>query len=597
MARVSKASVVLTGLAGLVFFWNQGGKAEPFEPHVVVSVASYNELKNDLRYVGGVLGNPQWADILEGLILLNTRGQFPQVWDQTRRWGVAIQLDPESILLGTQMPEASAVVFILPVTNLKQFLTSVEGLLGVAESVEPGIFRVFPPEGEPLYFKQQNRWVVATTKQGILASVPSDPSTLLAGVGKEHDLAIQVNFGRFPVELQDHLAKQLTEAIDSQVERALAESEELVAGSKQGTEWILRQVSSYYGDLDQLVLGLNIDRESEKLAVEFAMTATPGSVGAKLGDRLIATQSRFLGLGEQDASVTVRFSAPIGDTLAWEVERELQNLRRQSLEAIAKETSKEKAQSARNFTNKLLDLMIDILAKSNVEVAFAMWSTPGKAGAILAAETTDVRKVNDFLQVVEELVSKEPDLHAVIRPEVEQVDGVVLHQVLVRVPSNIPERDEIVRLFGQDEIELVAAVGNQIMILGMGPGTTERIKALVRSAGAPKKAEGNVLALQTELLSLATFSEHFSAEASQREEAARLAAVLKEVGEPVRLEFFVGAIPRGLRFRFQTDGAILKILPVLLQSQAGPRLPISPPFGPAPGLPVPGLPAPSAPRF
>ncbi len=607
MVCIPKAAVVLAAVATLIIAWTEKLSAETFEPHLVISVASYEELKNDLRYIGSVFGNPQLADGLEGLILLNTRGQGLRLWDRTRRWGVAVQLDANAILQGAEPAEASVGVLVLPITNLKQFLSSIEGLVGVAESVEPGVFRVFPPQGEPVYFKQQDRWVVAANKQELLAAIPSNPATLLQGVGENYDLAFQVNFGRFPAELQDWLVKQAIDAIESGLVREPEESEQDFAARKEIAEWLARQLSNYaewlarhlsnyYADLDQLVWGVSVDSSARKVAVDFAITAIPGSVGARLADRLAGAQSRFLALSQANPSIAFRVSAPIGDTLAWEIERGLETARQQTLQRVAQETDQEQAQLARTFFNKLTDVLIDILAKSNVDMAFAAWSTPGKSFAVIAAETTSAHKVNDLLQAIEEALRKEPDLQAVVRPELEEVNGVTIHQVLLKIPPNVENREKMIEFFGQEEIELAAAVGGRTVFLAIGRETTQRMKEWARAAAVPQKVEGAILSLEMDLLSLATWAENFFPEAEDRERAARLAEALREAGGSGKVQISAAAIPRGLRFRGEMDGTALKAL-TSIQLQAAPGLPTSPPFGPAPPLPVPGIPAPPAPRF
>ncbi len=128
-------------------------RAAEFEPHIVVSVTGYDELKADLRYVGTLLGNPQLPDALEGLILLNTRGQGLMAIDRAKRWGVALQPGTEAVLAGKEMNEAASAVVVMPVPNLKRLLTAMEGLVGVAEEIEPGTFRIHSPGRGTLVFE------------------------------------------------------------------------------------------------------------------------------------------------------------------------------------------------------------------------------------------------------------------------------------------------------------------------------------------------------------------------------------------------------------------------------------------------------------
>ena len=90
------------------------------KPILVVSLAGYQRIMDDLAFVGKLSDSPDLAKNLEGMITFFTQGQGLAGLDKTKPWGLAASTDGLSFqLLG-----------FIPVTDLKKLLDALIGLLG-----------------------------------------------------------------------------------------------------------------------------------------------------------------------------------------------------------------------------------------------------------------------------------------------------------------------------------------------------------------------------------------------------------------------------------------------------------------------------------
>ena len=82
------------------------------KPILVVSLAGYQRIMDDLAFVGKLSDSPDLAKNLEGMITFFTQGQGLAGLDKTKPWGLAASTDGLSFqLLG-----------FIPVTDLKKLL-------------------------------------------------------------------------------------------------------------------------------------------------------------------------------------------------------------------------------------------------------------------------------------------------------------------------------------------------------------------------------------------------------------------------------------------------------------------------------------------
>ncbi|MCS7238253.1 MAG: hypothetical protein NZ899_08290 [Thermoguttaceae bacterium] len=570
--------------------------AQEFKPHVVVSVASYDELKADLRYLGGLFGNAQIADAFEGLILMSTRGQGLLVWDRTRRWGMALQIPEADVSqsLSGEMPG----VFILPVTNLKQFLTAIEGLVGAAEEVSAGVYRVSPPDQEPVFFQSKGRWVVATQQRDLLRKLPADPGKLLEGAGTQYDLVFRLNFGALPSAAQEALVEQLKREMQQGLIQAPTESDEQFRRRQAAVESFLAWVEDGYTEVDELAVGLRIDRARRAARTDLLVTVLPGSAGERALKQLAPEKSTWSRVAELNPTLLFGSSVKVSGPVAEDLRLALEDLRKQALAEAEEEADQEEVSLRQSLVNHLFDALSELAKQPNWDWILALWTKPGEPLALFAARTAEVTQVNRLLREIARSVEKRSELEAVVEPELAVEGDVTLHRIRLKIPKDEENREKLVEFLGQEEVELAAGVGSDRVILAAGVKAIDRIREVLNLRPSSDSQPEKVSWLTMEVGGLAEMGVYFGEESSeQRNQAAQVAEAAKKLGVPARLEISVLTVPRGLGIGSEINEGFLKLILQLQQAQAIKPVPIPTP-GPVPAPPIPpGAAPPSRPEF
>lgn len=603
--------------------------AADFQPHIVVSVAPYDELKADLRYIGKLLGNPQLADGLEGLLLIQTRGQILIALDRTRRWGVALELAPEAQIVPGEMPEIATGVIVLPIANFNAFLRAIEGFGGPPTELQKGMYQVSGPGGEAVYIRSLRGWVAISPDQAVFDRLPDDVGALVGGAGSRYDIAFQMNFAAWPPELQEQWVAATKQQLRDGLVQAPEESDEAFLVRTQIMEQVIRVIEDGYSEIDQIVLGVSIDRNQRLAAVDWAVTARKGSVAERLLAQVSGMPSRWAHWMELNPTLSGTFSGKIGSHVVDEVQRALEDVRGRVLEEVDQRVAPSTAVEIRPLLNSLFDATAEILGQPEWDFASAAWLGPEHRALVLAARAREVTSVNRLLQNIAGALEKVDGLKAVVEPDVAETAGMVIHRITLTVPKDMDNREQIVTWLGQEQVELAAAVGNNMVLLAAGVNTVELLQKLATppapaaqrqaqlpaqrqprqptppqptvqqrqapAAPAPAKEpaqEAGKLASFT--VDLANLMELLSkAGQVSDEDAQTLATALRELGEPARVGLSLTTIPYGLQFRIELGEGFLKVIPRLQQLQGGQlplpvpgqAAPFAPPAPPAPGVP------------
>ncbi len=171
------------------------------KPVAVISLAGYDRIMADLDYLGELTGNPGMSKNIDGAIQLFTQGQGLNGLDKKRAWGITLTTD------GLQFQP----LFFLPVTDLKQLLDSVAGLIGEAQDAGNGVFEltVF---NQKIFAKETGGWGFFGQSPDALAGLPKDPTKLLSGLDKSYDIAVKLHVQNIPDLYRSLLVDQLPSA-------------------------------------------------------------------------------------------------------------------------------------------------------------------------------------------------------------------------------------------------------------------------------------------------------------------------------------------------------------------------------------------------
>jgi len=533
-------------------------KAE-FTPHLVVSVAGYNQLMSTLQYVGNLVENPQLAGGIEGVIIFATQGRGLQGLDRDRRWGVAVQLDPEKLAEGAEGAEAGSVMVVLPVTNLKMFLDSVTAFVGMPEDQGGGVFKIGQPGQPPGYIKQQGKWAVLSNEKELLALAPADPGSLLAGPGSTYLCSFQVNVGAFPSELVTLALEALENQAREQSARRWDESDEEYAVRMLAQRQGLRLVRNTLRSLETVVLGLDVDVDAGALNLDLAAHVRPGTAAARALNQMRKVTGRFVGLIDADSTMAASWAFDVGRELGGELAQGVDTLRSRAIDQIEKEQrSPAEEELAKNIANSLFDVLQSTVAGGKFEGGMLADFAPQNTVIVYGLTLAEAKKFED---VVRELVavfrSEAPQVAGLIQLDVATVAGINFHTAKVPIPPDADNREQLVELMGE-EMQIALGVGEDVVYLGLGRDALSSVRDVVGTAAGSSAAKPMALAARMNLAGVTALSARFTEDEEERENAQKLAALMESVAEKTDVTFSLTPISNGLQLRLQLEEGVIQ---------------------------------------
>ena len=256
--RLATLCAAWAGLIGADLFAPRGGSLAAAERTVlaVVTLDSYGDLRSQLQWLGGQVGQPALAGGLESLLLMASQGRGLAGLDVKRPLGVVVTTDGNDV----------AVHGFVPVKNLDKLLDSLKGVTGPVEKADD-VRTIMLPSGLPLAIAERDGWAILTPQGGSLDA--ADPTPLFKHLSDDYSLGIEVFPSRMPEPLRLTLRLLLEQA--------------LAAAANQGPPLDPRAVAVALDGLastESLSLGIAMDPEASQMFLENRVVATPGSVGA-----------------------------------------------------------------------------------------------------------------------------------------------------------------------------------------------------------------------------------------------------------------------------------------------------------------------------
>ncbi|MFM8890843.1 MAG: hypothetical protein ACKOTB_04305, partial [Planctomycetia bacterium] len=256
--RIATVCTACAGLIGNDLFATGAGSLAAAERSVlaVVTLDSYGDLRNQLQWLGGQVGQPALAGALESLLLMASQGRGLAGLDVKRPLGVVVTTDGSDL----------AVHGFVPVKSLDKLLDSLKGVTGPVEKSD-GIRTIMLPNGLPLSIAEREGWAIIAPAGSDLDA--ADPAPLFKHLADDYSLGIQVFPSRMPEPLRLQLRLLLEQA--------------MAAAATQGQGLDPRAVAVALDGLtstESLSLGLAMDPEASQMFLENRVVAEPGSVGA-----------------------------------------------------------------------------------------------------------------------------------------------------------------------------------------------------------------------------------------------------------------------------------------------------------------------------
>lgn len=515
-----------------------------FKPAVVLCLSGYDELIEDLNFIGEVAMNqPQFGEQMEQMVTLFTQGQGLVGLDEKKPLGVAV---------GTDGIDFEILAF-LPIDDCKPLMEALAALN--PEELDDGRWRITLPQFNiEINVRSKGGWTYFATKESTLDKLPADPLTMLAGLDTKYDIAVRASMGNLPENFRELAMAALQGGFAEGLQQGGQDLAEQVDDDQ------LKQMEEMLKGLDEITLGWTTDRDREKVLIDFTITALPGSEYARQMQLSEEGRTRFAGFLVDDAPLVFNLNqnvpqerlAGIEDPLR-QFHEMLPKVLEEQLRGAGSDADRAANQLIHDAMEQFLDVVGETLKQGTIDVSLAVLGQ-GPHQVVGAAVVAGPEKLTAML---EELKVKgaqlEPPLAVTL--DAGSHGDVKFHRI--DLPLNDDERQAMTKVFGENP-QLTIGVGKGEAYLALGADGIETLKKLIDDSARSGPKSVPSAYLRAELGPLVAM-------------ANELQAILPDAGDEDDEDNAAGPIPgldlgeldlSGLKFDDNADRVIVTMKPV-----------------------------------
>jgi hypothetical protein len=469
------------------------------KPALILSLASYDQLRSDFLYLARLAGQDDAAEQLDRLIEAQTGDRGLAAIDRNKRMGAYGWIGPNG--------DDSSVVLLVPLADKNAFLNLLENFNITATRDGDGVYSAAVERvPDPVYFRFANGYAYVTARdrsvldedrllspravlaeQGCAGATDADQkSGNLAdypGKGNQADqfcphveLSLIVNIDRIPTEFKDLALGELDLQLDDARERNAPRFE---------TEWqrkirlatideIASAIKTLLYEGGETSLRVDLDRKAGDAALTVSVEGKAGSAMAAAIQELGQIRSTTAGLLSKDAAVNGEMSFSLPEKLRERFVAMIDDGRRQAL-------AKARDRTERTALTTTFDAFMPTLKAAELDWTFSLQDS-GNDGLYTFIGGLKVRDGARLERVFRETPPKDPTIE--VRLDVKKVGPVGIHRVTLKMD------DDVRRVFGDSPVYL--AFRNDAVLFTVGA----RGLALIEEALAVAPATGKVMQLQ-----------------------------------------------------------------------------------------------------
>ncbi len=435
----------------------------------VVTIASYERLMGDVAFIGKLAGNPDLDKNIEGAIQLFTQGQGLNGLDKKRPLAVTLTTDGQQFQL----------MLLVPVTDLKQLLESLAGLIGEAADAGDGAFElnVF---GQRVFVKETGGWAFVAQSPDAFANLPADPLKTLGGLDKSYDLAARIYVQNVPDLYRSLFVDQLRKGVEQGMTRQEGESDEDYAARKKVVEAQTELLTKIVNEIEQLTIGAAFDTKAKTAHLDFSAVAVPGSDSAKTMSHLKNTTSEFSGFLVSDAAASLNITLKTSKDTGGQIAEGLQTFRAQAMQHVDAQGSlnDDSKKLAKEMVKEIFDAIQSTLESGRID-AGATLNLSDKAMTLVAgAYVAEPKNLEEALKKFAKLMANEPDFPG-IKFNAAEYKGIHFHTTSIPVP----QKEDISKVLGE-RLDVAVGIGPKSVYLALGTDSMTLCKSLIDKSKA-----------------------------------------------------------------------------------------------------------------
>ena len=211
------------------------------------------------------------------------------------------------------------------------------------------------------FVKLQGNWAFVAPSPEMLANVPADPTTLLAGLEKKYDLAVRASVKNVPPMFRQMATAQMQIGAQMGMQQLPDESDEEYAVRAKVAREMVDQVVTLINELDDVLLGWTIDRQAGTSSLEFQITAVDGTKTAGQFAEVAQAKTDFAGFALPGAAVSGNWSLAMSDTDVAQAKAALAEVRTKALAELGNQNLTE---AELKLSTGLLTDLLDVIEKT-----------------------------------------------------------------------------------------------------------------------------------------------------------------------------------------------------------------------------------------
>jgi hypothetical protein len=516
------------------------------KPLAVVSFSGYDEWKGDINYVGALADNPGLGTNMEGLLKLFTKGRGLEGLDKTRPWGALVQTDDG------KFPGCA----FLPVTDLDALMAVLEPFTGGVEQ-DGGLWKI-KTGNATLFVKKKGDWAFVANKKQMLDQVPADPMKVIGDLNQQYDVAVRLFVANVPQKFRQKLVDKMHADAAGELQKKPHEDEEEYLVRKIFIEAVLENVTQVVEETEQVTLGWALDHEGEKTYIDVTASARPGTDLAKKFSRLGAAKTNFSGFSMPGAVFAASWA---GTSMVDQdkVATVMDVVRKKAFEEIESEGKPEaETKLAKQLLGDVLDVVKETVAAGKADGGISVMAAPDAVTVVAGGFIADGLKLESVVKKVVQIVKGEhPQIASLVELDADSFQGVNLHRVSFPIPPQADDREKIVRMVGQT-LEVVVGMGKEGMYMAAGRDAMKTLKKAIATSAQESQTAAPVeiaLALRPIAKLVAEMGDD-----DEREDAAKVAAILEKTADLDHVKLTVTPIDHGARLRFEMERGILRLI-------------------------------------
>ncbi|MGD0655470.1 MAG: hypothetical protein ABSA16_14100 [Thermoguttaceae bacterium] len=501
---------------------------------VTVSFSGYSELKADVEAIGKLAGRPELAQMAEGMLAMVTQGKGLAGLDKEQPLGL--------VLLNDGSEEFTAYAF-LPISDLAPLMELMKNpATGESPKAEDGVYEVqLGPEN--VYVTQKGKWTYIVQKKETFAAVSNDPASLLGDMPKKYLLAARASVKNIP----DSLKQQWLSVLPM-----LAQASMQPEMMKQNIE----QIETLSKELDEVMLGVTLDRQTSSAYLDVELTAKPGT---NLAAQLAAVKpgkTDFAGLKLPGAAVTVNATSTCTDEDVARAKKTLDIIRASAQDGLKEQDlPKDQLDLASDVLNQLFDVAIKTIELKKTDYGAVLVLEPNAITLAAGSIVADGTKLEDILKkLYAEAEKNDPDAAKLVKLNAETYKDIRFHTFSMPTPD-----PKLAALTG-DTLDVVLGIGDKQVFVAAGRDAVKTLKEAIDKSLSEAGKEIPSSEIVVSALKIAKFVSAVADDNQSKAVADKMADTLEKSGGKDHLTIISQPITNGARVRLELEEGILKAL-------------------------------------